>query len=500
MNLVNELLHESTSAALIDDQDVYSYQKINDLARSIATGLINDEHIKPDDRVVIIAHNSLEFAVSYLAVLIAGAVAIPLDPFSSDFERARDLSLVKPHLLIVSSREWIPDSYEENIPSLEFYSSRWRKYLEYSQAAVIERNDDDIAVMMMTSGSSFQPRPAMLTHGSMRENLHQAQSSEEMRLHEEDLVLLVLPMYHIFGLHVVFGFSLFSSATCVIARSFDPIELATLITSRKITVVPGVPALFDSFVREKSVTIDAFSNVRMLISGGAPMRSEMHERFKGRFGLDIAEGYGLTEASPMVSFTEKARVEGDIGKPLQGVEIDIRDKNGEVALDGDVGQIVVKGKNVFAGYFRDAKATAKVLDSNGWLFTGDIGVRNEDGTITLIDRSNDVIVVHGFSVFPSEVEKVLLQHVLVDKVAVVGELSETSGECVVAHVELKPQSQDLSDPKVVRTLEQELRDHCSNHLARYKVPSKFDFINDVKMTASSRPLRKSLRSAISNID
>ena len=173
------------------------------------------------------------------------------------------------------------------------------------------------------------------------------------------------------------------------------------------------------------------------------------------------EGYGLTEASPMVSFISNPAREGDIGTALDGIEIGLRDSTGSQSLQGDVGQIVVRGKNVFSGYFGDKEATAKVLDKNGWLFTGDIGVEDEDGSITLIDRSSDVISVFGFSVYPSEVENVLLEVDFVDEVSVVGELDERSGE---------------------------------------KVPAKFEFISKLGLQSSARPLRKSLRSALRNIN
>ena len=500
MNLANTLLHDDACVALIDGSEIYSHAHLKDMALRISNALAADDVIHPGDRVALLAHNSTEFVVSYLAILCAGATAVPIDPLSSEAERARDLSLIKPHLVITSSTQGVPAPFSESVPIIEFHSPQWREFLASSPGEVMERTASDIAVMMMTAGSSFQPRPAMLTHGSLMANLEQASRVAELVLDRNDVVLGALPMYHIFGLHVVLGFSLYSLSCVVIARTFDAIELAHLINHHEISVVPGVPALFEAFTRNRSVTIDAMTHVRMYISGGAPMRLDVRDKFHERFGANIAEGYGLTEASPMVSFTAHARREGDIGESLPDVEIDIRDSSGSIGVVGDAGQIVVKGPNVFAGYYSDRDATSRVLDSNGWLFTGDIGVRNEDGSISLVERSNDVIVVNGFSVFPSEVETVLLHSDLIDAASVFGELHEECGEVPVAYIVLVDKTVDADDPRVQRQHEKIVRDHCQQYLARYKVPVRFEFVTELSLKASSRPLRKSLRSALTNID
>ena len=500
MNLVNLFLNTSRDRAIIDGSDSYTHEELRNLSLRIASGLVDEGNIVSGARVAIIAHNSVEFLIAYLAVLSCGGIAIPLDPHAGESERAHDIAVVRPHLIITSSRDWIPEKYRDAIPYIEFHSDVWREYGKKKPLVPVERESTDVAVMMMTSGVSFQPRPAMLTHGSLAANLEQAKSVSELNLTNQDLVLAVLPMYHIFGLHVVAGLTLHAQATLVISRTFDPAELADLIGHHRVTIVPGVPLLFDAFVTSESVTIDKLTGVRLFVSGGAPMRSEVRAKFYERFGAHVAEGYGLTEASPMVSFTPNALREGDIGTPLAGVEVDIRDSSGSVALVGDVGQIVVRGENIFAGYFGERDATSRVLDQSGWLFTGDIGVRNDDDSITLIDRSNDVIVVYGFSVYPSEVESVLLECELVDQASVVGALDETSGESVVAYIDAASDLNDVSDAHVRRRVEKELREFCITKLARYKVPTRFEFIHDANVRASARPLRKSLRSALRHLE
>jgi long-chain acyl-CoA synthetase len=494
MNLVHQFLRSSRHGALIDGSDTYSYRALSQEAARIAAGL-RDDGIADGDRVVVLANNSSEFIVTYLALLIVGAIVIPLDPRADIAERVRDLSLVKPRLIITSSDAWIPDPIADAIDTCEFHSDRWRSFAKKKPIDPVTKNDEDVAIMMMTAGARFQPRPAMLTHGSLRANLEQASAIGELALSNKDNVLGVLPMYHIFGLHIVAGLALHSEATLVISRTFDPIELSELIHRKNVSIVPGVPAMFDSFVREKSVTIDAINKVRLFVSGGAPMRSDVREAFSQKFGSRIAEGYGLTEASPLVSFTADAAIEGDIGRAVNDVDIEVRDSSGEIVLPGDVGEIVVRGPNVFAGYYNDREATKEVLDVSGWLHTGDVGLVGENGSITLIDRSSDVIVVSGFSVFPSEVENVLIGHELVRQASVVGELNDDTGESVVAYVDIVDDRNDVTDLAFRRSLEKELFEYCWARLARYKVPDRFVFIDEQGFRASSRPLKRALRAA-----
>ena len=197
---------------------------------------------------------------------------------------------------------------------------------------------------------------------------------------------------------------------------------------------------------------------------------------------------------------------------LPGIEIDIRDSTGASSLTNDAGQIVVRGLNIFKGYFMDSNATQKVLDSNGWLYTGDIGLRDDEDSIILLERTSDVIVVDGFSVFPSEVEEVINRCELVEASAVVGELDERSGEMVLAYVQLisrnmdtpnNSNNSDTLDPlgiKEERIFEQQIRDFCLKNLARYKIPKKIIFIDEMSYSSRAKPLRKSLKRALINLD
>ena len=229
MNLVELFLKESKNIAVVDGKDRYTYEKLSRQSRNLAGALVDANLVKENDRVVLIANNSAEFVISCLAILAAGAVCVPMDPHVTEAERARDIGLVKPNLILCASNNWVSTRISDKIPLIEFNSNRWRDFLKHHPITVVEKNDDDIALMLMSSPPSSAPRPAMLTHGALIANLNQASNNDDLAITSKDIALAALPMYHIFGLHVVAGLILKAGATLIIGRSFDAIELAHII-------------------------------------------------------------------------------------------------------------------------------------------------------------------------------------------------------------------------------------------------------------------------------
>jgi len=229
---------------------------------------------------------------------------------------------------------------------------------------------------------------------------------------------------------------------------------------------------------------DSFAGVRLALTGAAKMPEEAMRRLRDRFGLSLLEGYGLTEASPVV--TSSAGIDqkvGSVGKVLDGITVRLVDEHGDDALAGDSGEVWVKGPNVFQGYLNEPEATAKVLTADGWLRTGDIAVTDDDGYLYLVDRAKDLIIVSGFNVFPAEVEEVLLEHPAVHEVGVVGVPHPHTGEAVKAFVVLEPGATAHEDTLV---------SWCLDHLARYKCPSKILFVDELPRNVSGKLLRRSL--------
>jgi long-chain acyl-CoA synthetase len=255
-----------------------------------------------------------------------------------------------------------------------------------------------------------------------------------------------------------------------------------------VTVIAGVPAVYGAWLdlAEASAPRDSFATVRLAVSGAAALPVETADAMRARFGVDVHEGYGLTEASPIVTTTAigGAARAGSIGPPLPGVEVALKDVDGSGVLAGDPGEIWVRGPNVFAGYWRDPDATARVVDTDGWLHTGDVAVTDDDGWLRLVDRAKDLIIVSGFNVYPAEVEEALVEHADVAEAAVVGVPDARSGEAVVAFVV----------PCVgARPTATQLTAHLRKRLARYKLPTRIDFIDELPHSFAGKVPRRALR-------
>ena len=329
----------------------------------------------------------------------------------------------------------------------------------------------------------------MLTHGNLMANLRQMLGIPEI-LRADDVGLVALPLFHIFGLNVAVGLSLATGAALVLDTRFDTTG----------SLQPGARPRGDDVARRphhvRGVGRRAGRRMRAaprrLPACGGRSRVQPHStppwptRFERRYGIAIWQGYGLTEASPAVSTslgTGRNRP-GSVGRPLPGVEVQLVDEADEPVLEGDPGEIWVRGANVFAGYWRDPAATAKVLTDDGWLRTGDIGVIGEEGDLFVVDRSKDLVIVSGFNVFPAEVERVVASVPGVAEVAVIGRPDVATGEAVEAVIVVAPGS-------VVT--EELVRAYCAANLARYKCPTSIRFVSELPRGLAGKALRRALR-------
>jgi long-chain acyl-CoA synthetase len=356
-------------------------------------------------------------------------------------------------------------------------------------AGRVERGDDDVAVLLFTSGTAGAPKAAMLTHGNLAANIRQVLDHPGLRLDSSDIALGVLPFFHVFGLNAVLGLALAAGASVALESHFGARESAELVREHRVTVVAGVPAMYEAWLGlgETVAPSDTFASVRLAVSGAAPLPGEVAIAFEERFGVVLHQGYGLTEASPIVTTTALSGHRpkpGSIGPPLPGVDVRLVDAEDGDALVGDPGEIWAHGPNVFAGYWKDSEATARVLTPDHWLRTGDIAVIEDDGDLRLVDRAKDLIIVSGFNVYPVEVEDVLHDHPDVADVAVVGEPSPRTGEAVVAYV--VPVVDATPDPNA-------LLQHCAHALARYKCPTRIEIVDAIPRSPSGKVLRRELR-------
>ena len=489
--------HDGDSTALISRGRPTTYGELRDQVERFRGGLVS-LGVESGDRVALLLGNSPHFVIGYLATVGLGAVAVPLNPTSPGPELESELGVVGAKVVIVDKVSVVNWSHVDPtlLPTIETVihteaASEGTVGFDDLMAtsapvSIVDVEPSHLAVLMFTSGTAGSPRAAMLTHGNLMANLDQSLSAEG-HIDRDDVIFGVLPLFHIFGLNVVVGLGLRVGATLLLVSRFDPSTAVQSIQDRKVTVIPGAPALWAAFAHFDDLAPDTFATVRLALSGASRLSLSVAEAMRDRFGVEIREGYGLTEASPIVTTSTGSPVRfGSVGRVLKDVEIRLVNADGD-ALVGDVGEIWVKGANVFAGYWEDPEATAAVLTDDGWLQTGDMATTDDDGYLYLVDRSKDLIIVSGFNVYPAEVEEMLVLHPDVVEAAVVGVAHPHTGEAVKAYVVLTPDA-DVDEDALI--------EHSLDHLARYKCPTKVIFVDALPRNASGKLVRRSLDDAL----
>ncbi len=484
MNLVSVLL--ATASARPDAEAIaapatgesLSFAQLEADAAGVAGGLAR-AGVRPGDRVVLVGGNDPDFVRAYLGALWAGAVAVPLNPLAPAAELAPEIATVDPALVV-------------GPPAVAGARSVESLLDDEPMAVEVERDDTDLAVLLFTSGTAGAARAAMLTHGNLIANIGQVQGQPGLRVGPDDVGLAALPFFHVFGLNVALGVALAAGMRSVLLDGFDAATAVALVRDHGVTILAGVPAMFAALadLDESVAPPGSLATLRLAVSGAAPLPPELGEEFARRFGVRLAEGYGLTEAAPIVctNAADPDAPRGSIGPPLPGVDVRLVDAAGEDVVVGDPGELWVRGPNVFPGYWRDPEATARVL-VDGWLRTGDVGVADEHGALRLVDRIKDLAIVSGFNVYPAEVEDVLLDHPDVAEAAVVGRPHPRTGETLVAFVVPRPGRHPTADA---------LRAFVGQRLARYKVPAGVELVDTLPRNLSGKVLRRELRDATRN--
>lgn len=444
--------------------------------------------IGPGERVAILCGNGPAFVVSYLAVLGVGAVGVPLNPAAPAPEIARELGQVDPAAIVVEEATAAAAGAAGVVAMREGAApGSWRLEAPPSGDRRLEQmRPGDGAVLMFTAGTAGGPRPARLTHQNMVSNLEQLGRHPSLRVERGDVALGALPLFHVFGLGVVLGSVLGSGASLVMQESFEPSAALGAVRDQSVTLLAGVPSMFEALTGVEGALKEDLVSVRRAVSGAAPLAPETQRSFTSRFGMPLWQGYGLTEAAPVVasSLVSGRPKPNSVGMPVPGVQLRLVDPEGADCLVGDPGEIWVRGPNVFPGYWRDEAATAEVLSADGWLRTGDVAVMDDEGDLLIVDRSKDLVIVSGFNVYPAEVEEVLESHPGVLEAAVIGVPSRSSGQGVKAFVVPREGS---------AVTDQALRDFCLERLARYKCPKEVAFAAGLPRGATGKLLRRQLR-------
>ena len=488
-NLVRRLLGPDGAApALIGAHRLWSREELADRVR-LAAGALADAAESSDDRVLLLCANDEAFVVGYLSTLWAGLIAVPLNPLSPVDELVREADAVGATLLVTGPQcaalgAALVDRRATRLVDLEGAHAN-------ASIPIAARVESDPAALVFTTGTAGAPKPATLTHGSLAANLDQLARRLAGVVHEGDVSLGLLPFFHVFGLNVALGYSLAAGHPLVLVSEFHPAQAVAAARAHGVAVMAGVPAMYAAFLSldETDAPTDAFASIRLAVSGGAALAPAIAEGMRHRFGVELEQGYGLTETSPVVATTVGVEgcPSGSIGTALEGVELRIVDVDGNDALVGDPGEVWVRGPNLFQDYWGDATATARVRTPDGWLRTGDLAVRDRAGVVTLVDRAKDLVIVSGFNVFPGEVEEVIRQHPDVAEAAVAGMPDERTGEAVVAWIVAVPgRTVDLDGVDAL----------VHQQLARYKWPTRYEIVPTLPRTYIGKLLRRELREAV----
>ena len=495
--------HPDDSTALISGPGKVTYGQLRADAARVRAAL-HELGVGPGERVVLSLGNVAVFPAVYLGVLGVGAVAVPVDPTQPAAALETEIDLVRPSLVVVGAASG-PDSdqadqaAEGRAVQVVGADDLLGEKDPAGEVPIVERAADDVAVLIFTAGTIGPPRAAMLTHGSIHSNMEQVQDHPGRALVPGDVSYGVLPFFHVFGLNVVLGLSLLAGASVLIVERFDAAQALQDIPRHRVTVLAGAPPLFAALTAAGAPAAGPgpdpgpeLTSVRLAVSGASALPPEVGEGFEERFGLPLWQGYGLTEASPVVTSSVIGGMSkpGSVGVPIPGVELRLVDESGQDALVGDPGELWARGPNVFAGYWEDPEATAAVLTRDGWLRTGDVGVVDDDEYVYLVDRAKDLIIVSGFNLYPAEVEHVLTSHPDVVEAAAVGAPDHRTGEAVHAYVVLEAAA---ARNRSAAEVEAELSAWCRARLAGYKCPSVIRVVEGLPHGLAGKLLRRALK-------
>jgi long-chain acyl-CoA synthetase len=488
-----------------------TYAQVDGAANQVANLRVS-RGIQPGDKVALSCPNLPYFTIVYFGILKAGATVVPLNVLLKGREVAYHLadSDAKAYFafegtpeLPIGEAAWAGFEQTEGCtdfflikadPSAPASSGSPELYapLVAEQSPVfetVERDDDETAVILYTSGTTGQPKGAELRHRNMRDNAMSGEALFGATAEDPDTFLCVLPLFHSFGQTVIQNGAFAFGGTIVMLPRFEAKPALDLMLANDVTYFAGVPTMYWGLLGALDDSVDIAKlarNLRIASSGGSALPVDIHRQFKERFGVTILEGYGLSETSPVASFArfgEEPRV-GSIGVPIPGVEMKLINEDwSDVADDPEaVGEIAIKGHNVMKGYYNRPDATQEAI-RDGWFRTGDLARKDEDGFYYIVDRSKDMIIRGGFNVYPREIEEVLMQHPAVSLAAVIGVPHDSHGEEIKAVV-IRNEGETLT--------EEELVAWSKEQLAAYKYPRIVEFVGDLPMTSTGKILKREL--------
>ncbi len=483
-------------AILFADSTV-TFFEVNRQSDAVAAALV-EQGVGKGDRIALYCVNSAEFAIAYTGIVKAGAVVVPVNLLLNPREilyilRDAGVTGLIYHQLMAASVA----AFRDELATLGFavcIGGEDANPQDLDFAALCRSGaptprpvldpDEDLAAILYTSGTTGHPKGAMLTHRNLVSNTCSVKAALQLRA-GEDRLLVVLPMFHSFAATVGTLTPLLHGFSLAPVPKFDPVLVSELIEAVGATVFLGVPSMYNVLLRLPEEQVRRWASIRFCVSGGAAMPEAIMRQFEERFGVPVCEGDGPTECSPVtcVNPVDGVRKLASVGLPVPDVEMEIYDDDGRLLGVDSIGEICVKGPNVMKGYWNLPEATAESFFGE-WVRTGDLGYKDGDGYVYIVDRKKDMIIVNGMNVYPRMVEELLYAHPAILEAAVIGEPSELHGEIPVAYVVLK-EDQPLTAAAI--------RSYCRDNLGRHEVPRKVELCSSLPKNAAGKILKRELR-------
>ncbi|MUV39381.1 Long-chain-fatty-acid--CoA ligase [Lentibacillus sp. JNUCC-1] len=500
-----------------------SYEELLGEAKQMA-GYFQRLGVSKGDRISIMLPNCPQSVIAYYGALMAGATVVQTNPLYTEREleyQLKDsgskiivcLDILFPrvtnikeetdieHVIVTGIKDYLPFPKNLVYPFIQKKQYKmvvnvtpskdthvWKSIINEAPP-VYEIVDvdplEDLALLQYTGGTTGYPKGVMLTHYNLVANVQMCKAWLYNIKESQETILGVLPFFHVYGMTTVMNMSIMISAKMVLMPKFEPEDVLKAIEKQKPTLFPGAPTIYIGLLNHPKLKNYDLSSIEACISGSAPLPVEVQQQFETITGGRLVEGYGLTESSPVThaNFVWAERVNGSIGVPWPDTDSKVIDMaTMEEAPIGEVGEIAVKGPQIMKGYWNNEEETIQTL-KDGWLYTGDMGYMDENGYFYIVDRKKDMIIAGGYNIYPREVEEVLYEHEAIQEAAVAGVPDPYRGETVKAYIVLKPG---------YKTTEEELNKHCRKHLAPFKVPRIYEYMEELPKTAVGKILRRKL--------
>jgi long-chain acyl-CoA synthetase len=523
----NSVRNYADQPAFMNMGALMTYRKLEERSRAFAAYLQNELKLKKGDRVAIMMPNLLQYPIALFGVLRAGLIAVNVNPLYTPRELQHQLSDSGAEtIVIVSNFASTLEQIVEDTPVKNVVLTSLGQLLPTAKGTVVDfvvkyvkgmvpkydlpgaisfkkalqkgrrlqyvkpfMSGEDIAFLQYTGGTTGVAKGAVLTHRNMVANVMQAKAHYAPVLHPgKELVVTALPLYHVFALTVnCLLFIEMGARNLMITNPRDIPGFVKELSKYPFTAITGVNTLFNGLLNNEDFHELNFSNLNLTVGGGMAVQRSVAERWKKATGVQLIEGYGLTECSPLVAACpyDLGEYNGSIGVPVASTDVRIIDDEGNPIANTEIGELQVRGPQVMQGYWNRQEASKDVINEQGWLSTGDIVKFDDEGFLHIVDRKKDMILVSGFNVYPNEIEDVVALHGKVLEVAAIGVPNDASGELVKICVVKR-------DPSLTK---EDLIDHCREHLTGYKVPKLIEFFEELPKTNVGKILRREIREA-----